>query len=232
MLRNIMTTPAIPIWVHSLADYRLMFDLDDKALNKTILDYPAGISCFNAQWHAQGPNNVVSADPYYDLAPLDMMKHVDFVIQELSEKLDHYLHLLQPAGEKEIENLLNVWNQYAQIFLADYSDGQQEGRYRAAKLPTLPFKDQEFELGLCSNLLFRERHYSAETIVSELARVAQEVRIFPLLDQNGEIAKDLGPIMLLLQQKNFGVEVKTVPYTLMKKSNAMLRFWSKECVVL
>ncbi|GAH25802.1 unnamed protein product, partial [marine sediment metagenome] len=48
--------------------------------------------------------------------------------------------------------------------------------------------------------------------VEEMIRVAGEIRIFPLQDYQGEIASLVGPLMLALQQKNYGVEVKQVPY--------------------
>ncbi|OGT48063.1 MAG: hypothetical protein A3F17_00445 [Gammaproteobacteria bacterium RIFCSPHIGHO2_12_FULL_41_15] len=221
----------IPTWVHALADYSTMFDLTESDLQRRILDYPAGISSFNAEMVAQGHKQVVSADQYYGLSPLDMVKHVDGVIQELSEKIDQYREHLHEVGEKTQENLLNVWNQYAQRFLADYSIGQQEGRYCVAFLPHLPFADNSFELALCPDLIFREPSFSREQVVLELCRVAHEVRVFPLLSQTGEIASELGPMMLSLQQLNLGVEVKHVPYALLKKSNAMLRIWNRECVV-
>lgn len=226
-----MKKACIPALVHSLADYRSMFDLDEAAMQRRIIDYPAGISAFNAEMVAAGYRKVVSVDPYYHLSPMDMIKHVDFVIQELSEKADHFEAHLQGHGEQAIENILNVWNQYAQEFLADYSVGKQEGRYRAGSLPRLPFADDEFELALCSDMIFREVKFSSEAIVLELCRVANEVRIFPLLNQEGEIATQLGPVVLSLQQLNLGVEIKAVPYTLLAKSNAMLRVWRKECVV-
>jgi len=226
-----MTKSSNSGWVHCLQDYVDMFALDEQDLKRKILDYPAKISCFNAEMHAKGCDNVVSADPKYDLSPLDMVKHVGYVIQDLSESLDCYVDHLQGEGEQEIENLLNVWNQYAQQFLADYSDGLHTRRYQMARMPSLPFEDSQFELALCPDILLTENGYSMVEVVSEVCRVAKEVRIFPLLDDSGEIAEELGPVMLALQQSNLGLEVKQVAYKLHKKNNAMLRIWAKECVV-
>lgn len=208
-----------------------MFGLTDQDLSLNVLDFPAGISCFAAEMHELGHNNVISADRYYDLSPMDMVKHVDFVIQDLSERVDQHIKKLHTDAEQEIENLTNVWNQYAQTFLADYSVGQQEGRYQAASLPRLPFEDRQFDLALCSDMIFHNPDIDTEVAAMELMRVAKEVRVFPLLDHAGETSKEIGPLMLSLQQKNLGVEVKEVPYNLQKKSNAMLRIWANECVV-
>ena len=225
-------TPLIPSWVHTLDDYRCMFDLTNDDLNRTIIDYPAGISSFNAQMHASGHDNAVSADPHYDLAPLDMTKRVDHIIQKLALQLDHYADRIQEEGEKTFENILYAWNQYAQLFLSDYSPGKLEGRYQHATLPQLPFQDFQFDLALCSDLLFRtEKKESSEKIIKELCRIAHEVRIFPLLDERGEIATEIGPVMLTLHNENYGIEVREVPYKLQKGSNAMLRVFAKECVV-
>ena len=223
-------TPLIPSWVHSLNDYRSMFGLSNKDLDRSILDYPACISSFNAEMHALG-HKVVSADPYYNLPPLDMSKHADDIIQRLATQLHHYADRIQGEGEKTLENILNAWNQYAQLFVTDYSQGQLEGRYQAAGLPTLPFEHFQFQLALCPDLLFRGENESPEQVINELCRVAHEVRVFPLLDDEGEVASELGPVMLKFQETNYGVEVREVPYRLQKGSNAMLRIWAKECTV-
>ena len=66
-------------------------------------------------------------------------------------------------------------------------------------------------------------------VIRELARVAKEVRIFPLIDRHGQPSPFLGPVLLGLQEGNYGVEVKEVPYHLQPKGNAMLRVWAQQC---
>ena len=39
------------------------------------------------------------------------------------------------------------------------------------------------------------------------------------------------PLMLILQQRNFGVEVKSVNFPQRRNGHAMLRIWAKECEV-
>lgn len=227
-----MTISSIPGWVHSLEDYRLMFDLEDHHLSCSILDYPAGISCFNADMQQLGFPGVVSVDMHYDLSAMDMSKHMNFVIQSLANRVDDFTDHLRVNAESEVENLLNTWNVYAQRFMSDYSDGQHAGRYRVGHMLHLPFEDDYFDLALSSDMLFCDTDFNAQAIVDELCRVAKEVRIFPLLNQTGQVATELGPLMLTLQQDNLGVEVKEVPYLLRKKNNAMLRIWSRECAVV
>jgi len=226
-----LETPLIPSWVHSLDDYQRMFSLTDSDFSRSILDYPASISSFNAQAHERG-HTIISADPYYDLTSLDMSKHADHIIQHLATHLHQYADRIQGEGEKTLENIVNAWNHYAQIFVTDYSRGKSQGRYRAAKLPKLPFADFEFDLALCPDLLFRNKKSSTDAVIDELCRVAHEVRVFPLLDGHGEVSSSLGTVMVNLQEANYGVEVREVPYKLQKGSNAMLRIWAKECAVV
>lgn len=89
----------------------------------------------------------------------------------------------------------------------------------------------QFDLALCENF-FALPHLSKEhcyTLLTELCRIASEVRIFPLSDAQGQMPVELGPIMLWLQQQNFGVEVRHVQSKNKKQDNAMLRIWEHEC---
>ncbi len=68
-------------------------------------------------------------------------------------------------------------------FLRDFEQGQDEGRYLRCELPQLPLADGQFDLALCSHLLFTysgqlscEFHCQA---ILEMCRVAGEVRVFP-----------------------------------------------------
>lgn len=99
------------------------------------------------------------------------------------------------------------------------------------ELPDFRYKTHEFDLALCTDFIFHHAlsQHAIETAVIALCRVASEVRIFPLLDHHGKISKALGPLMLMLQKKNYGVEVREVPYSLLQRGNAMLRIWEQAC---
>ncbi len=107
------------------------------------------------------------------------------------------------------------------------SAGRREGRYLAASLPSLPFRSGEFDLALCSHLLFfysdplsLEFHRAA---LRELCRVASEVRVFPLVDVNAETSAYLDPMLAELTRAGIGVEVRSVPYEFQRGANQMLR---------
>lgn len=100
---------------------------------------------------------------------------------------------------------------------------------------TLPFADFTFDLALCPDYLFMDEDnqsvdFHLQQIV-ELARVAKEVRIFPLSDSDGLPSSLLGPVLLGLQQENYGVEVRDVTSSFRPNGNAMLRVWAQQCHV-
>lgn len=212
----------MPAWIYSLADYRKMFALTDADLSRTILDYPGGISSFNAEVYAQG-YSIQSADPCYHIAADDMVHFVDDVIA-------HNQTQLAAADQTQV---VQAWQQSKAQFLADYALGQQQGRYQVMDLPLLPVADQRYQLMLCPNLMFTKRLelLNSEQIIIELCRVAEEVRIFPVVNDEGELSESLGPLLLTLQQRNYGVEIREVGYQQYHNGNVMLRLWARECVV-
>ena len=113
------------------------------------------------------------------------------------------------------------------IFLKDFERGRLEGRYQHGALPQLDFKDNEFDLCLCSHLLFL---YSAQlsldfhiTSMLEMLRVANEVRVFPLLDLDCRRSVHFDPVAATLRSANFQAEIVDVPYEFQKGGGQMLR---------
>lgn len=84
---------------------------------------------------------------------------------------------------------------------------------------------------LCTDLLFQSKQTSPQLVISELCRVssASEVRVFPLLDEQGrKFLLRSGGSYGFLQERDYGIEVREVCYKLQKVSNAMLRIWTKK----
>lgn len=218
-------------WIYGKEDYQQMFALTEDDLNKRILDYPGNLSTFNAQMYHDG-FSVVSGDVAYDSQPDDIQPYIDEVFKLHVGDLKSLTNRLKDPSESNFNAIVDTWTVRKEMFEKDYSAGYQQQRYRSMQLPTLPFPDHHFELLLCSDLVFHTKLLESNSVtdcVSELCRVAEEVRIFPLLNQAGEISAALGPVMLYLQQKNFGVEVRQVAFEKIKGGNAMLRIWAKEC---
>lgn len=224
-------------WIYNLADYKQMFDLTELDLTKKILDFPGGVSSFNADMFLLN-RRVISGDEHYSLSQPEMEKYAWQQLQINENYLRQHTERLKSQDDAFIQQIFDTWRRNIQTFLNDYSLGIDQKRYQAMALPSFHFADLEFELALCRDLFFhtqmKQKHnhaYKPQDLITELCRVAHEVRVFPLQDESGEISKDLGPIIMLFQQNNFGVEVREVNYELQKGSNAMLRIWAKACVV-
>ena len=119
-------------------------------------------------------------------------------------------------------------------FLDDYDVGQKCGRYMAAELPSLPFQDKAFELSLCSHFLFLyadqfNLEFHVQSVV-ELCRVANEVRIFPLLGLGGVSSRHLSPVTETLRRLGMSVKIETVNYEFQRGGNQMLRIINKLCI--
>ncbi|WP_251365904.1 hypothetical protein [Coxiella-like endosymbiont of Rhipicephalus sanguineus] len=185
MIRASRDTPLISSWVHYLVDYQAIFAaLTHDDWEQKILDYPSRVS-FNAEMYQAEYISLVSADSHYDLKLLDMSAHVDKVIQDLVTQL--YITKIEFKNKArrpwKISSAFRII--IRNFFVNNYSQGRIEDRYQVAHLPCFSFKDFQFELVLCTDLLFQSRQTSPQLVISELCQVSQEVRVFPLLDEKG-----------------------------------------------
>lgn len=227
-----MQNNGLVLWGHSLADYQEMFDLGQSDLNKSILNCGSGPSSFNAEMTKAG-HQVVSSHELYSLTRDELEKQINQYFQDMLAKIqaeqDHFLwdHI------GSLNELASARQESLQKFLKDYEAGKKEQRYQAIKFEKLPYKDLEFDLALSSHFLFFNQDESdaefLKAVLLELCRVAHEVRIFPLVNHHGETSPLVAPLLLELQQKNLGVEIRQVPYKFQKNGNAMLRIWAQEC---
>ncbi len=207
-------------WIYSLADYRQIFDLTEHDLQKQLLDFPAGVSSVNAELSALG-YRIISADPAYSLNPVQMQQFV----QE---------NFLKNRNGAENPDIIEKWKRSTELFLNDYETGKHEGRYIPMQLPPQAQIHQPCELLLCPDLLFNPlitSSYEPSKFMNDLAKLAAEVRVYPLPEDKNAVTSALGPLMLELQHRNFGVEIKAIEWLQRNKSGAMLRVWAKECAV-
>lgn len=208
----------------SLAEYRAMFALTAADLERSIMDCPGGASSFTAELSAAG-GRVVAADPTYarparEVAQLsrdDMKRANDYQ----RRNPDEYVWTFFDGHESYLASR----SRSVELFLADHTAHPQ--RYVAAALPALPFRDRAFDLALCSHLLFsyadrldRAFHLAA---IRELARVAAEVRVFPLVPMGQADSPELAAIVAGLTGAGCRATVHTVDYELQRGGNQMLR---------
>lgn len=213
-------------WGRSFEEYVRMFSLTEPDLQSRILGCGDGPAAFNASLTRQG-GQVVSVDPIYRFTAEEIQQRIDDTFVEVVEQTrkNRDSFLWDQIGS--VDELGQLRMAAMQTFLEDYQEGRNNGRYRAAELPTLPFREKSFDLALCSHLLFlysdhldRDFHLAS---IRELCRVAKEVRIFPLVDLKGSPSRHLDSVVATLLNQDFAVEQDEVPYEFQKGGNRMLR---------
>jgi hypothetical protein len=212
-------------WGRSIKEYIGMFHLIPGELNLSILDCGGGPASFNAQMTRQG-YKVISCDPLYQFSVDEIADRIQETYQTVIDGVNansanyvwHNLESPEQMGKIRMEAMNH--------FLDDFPLGLLQGRYVLDKLPNLSFKDRQFDLALCSHLLFTySDHLSLDfhlSSIQELCRVAKEVRIFPLINLSGEQSSLLLPVLNKLQQNGYIAEVKQVNYEFQKGGNKLL----------
>ncbi len=215
------------LWGRPFWEYLQMFKLSKDDLEKHILDCAGGPASFNDDLNRLG-GKIVSIDPAYRLQPEEIKKHIneahEVVRRLLFEKREFYA----------LDFYGNSVDEYCQVhlasmddFLSDFSAGKREGRYLEGALPDLPFKDKEFDLSICGNLLFLYRdvlsiEFHVQSI-EELCRVSKEVRIFPLTKPGVLETDDLETVINMLNERGYKTERVGISYEFRKYSKEMLR---------
>lgn len=214
-------------WGRCLDEYIEMFDLNLESLRgEKILDCGGGPASFNQEMTNQG-YSVMSCDPIDQWTGAEISQRIaetyPKVVRGLTENLGDYVwHKI-----KSPEHLGQVRMAAMSKFLEDFERGKVAGRYQIGGVPGLPFATQEFNLALCSHLLFSyseqlslEFHIAS---VLDLCRVAEEVRIFPLITIGMEPSRWVPGVLTALSEAGYQFEVKTVVYEFQKGGNQMLR---------
>ncbi|MBW4665274.1 MAG: SAM-dependent methyltransferase [Chroococcus sp. CMT-3BRIN-NPC107] len=216
----------IILWGRSVTEYIGMFGLTPNELDLAILDCAGGPASFNAQMNSQGCK-VISCDPIYQFSADEIAERIQAtyqtVINGVKANSTNYVWRNIESPDQMGEIRTRAMSQ----FLEDFPLGLQQGRYVVDELPSLSFKDKQFDLALCSHLLFTysdclslEFHLNS---IEELCRVAKEVRLFPLLNVSGEQSSLLLPVLQELQQNGYTAEIKQVDYEFQKGGNKLLK---------
>ncbi|MBD0394072.1 MAG: class I SAM-dependent methyltransferase [Microcoleus sp. C1-bin4] len=214
-------------WGRCLDEYIGMFSLTSSDLKLAILDCAGGPASFNAEMTRQG-KKVISCDPVYQFTAVEIGDRIQetyhTVIDNVKANVDGYLW----NNFESPYQLGSVRMKAMQEFLEDFPSGLQQGRYMTAELPVLPFENGQFDLALCSHFLFTYSHLLSEEFhleaITEMCRVAKEVRVFPLLQSfSGEESEHLNPTVTELRNRSFHVEIQKVDYEFQIGGNQMLR---------
>jgi hypothetical protein len=205
-----------------------MFALTEGDLRRTILGCGDGPAAFNAEATRRGAR-VISCDPLYRLSGEQIRARIDATRDEILEQTrrNHGTFLWNEI--RDVEELGRVRTVAMDGFLADYEAGRVQGRYVEAALPELPFPDGAIDLAVCSHLLFLYSDQLSESFhrraIVELCRVADEVRIFPLLSLEGTQSPHVPAVQDAAGQVGAATRIERVPYEFQRGGNRMMRVW-------
>jgi len=221
-----ITLDQVVPWGRSLAEYQRMFDMSELDMSANILGCGDGPASFNAEMTALG-HPVVSCDPIYTFSKEQIAQRVedtyDPIIEQVRRNAQNYIwnDFRNPdvLGQHRLATM--------RAFLADFDSGRAAGRYLPDALPALSFRDGQFDLALCSHLLFLYSEQLSlefhEAAIRELCRVAREVRIFPLLALDCRRSAHVAPVQERLCHAGCAAEIVRVPYEFQAGGDQMLR---------
>ena len=212
-------------WGRSLEEYREIFSLTEMDLKGSILGCGDGPASFNAELTERG-GNIISIDPTYQFSAEELQSRIAQVYDEIMPQMyinkDMYIWESIPSVEALGKIRMSAMNR----FISDYKTGKAVGRYVHESLPSLNFKDNQFDLALCSHYLFLySEHVNLEqhiASIKELCRVAKEVRIYPLLSLDGEVSPHLNEVILALGAAGLTSSLVNVGYQFQKGATQML----------
>jgi len=216
-------------WGRSFDEYSRMFALTEADLEDRILGCADGPASFNAEVARRG-TAVVSCDPIYALDAAQIRQRIAATYDDILEQTRRNRHEFVWTDIASVEALGRVRMEAMEMFLADYTRGKEQGRYVNAELPALPFTDGAFDLAVCSHFLFLyseqlggEFHRRA---ITELCRVAAEIRIFPLLALGGARSPHVLTTSEQLRRLGYIVSIEVVRYEFQRGGNEMMRIKS------
>jgi hypothetical protein len=218
-------TEVVP-WGRNLDEYCAMFDLGPGERQVSILGCGDGPASFNAEGTACGMR-IVSVDPLYEFRSVQIRERIDATAVEIANQLRSNRDDFVWTHFSDPETLITTRLAAMDKFLEDYELGISQGRYVTGIATELPFHDGCYDLALCSHLLFlySEQHSLAFHLqaIRELTRVAEEVRIFPLLEMGSAQSRHLPAVMMALPRMGLRGEKVAVPYEFQRGGNLMLR---------
>ena len=212
-------------WGRNLEEYRRMFSLIEDELSLRILGCADGPASANAELRQQRVD-YVSLDPIYQFSAQQIEKRIEEVTPAIAEQLtanqadycwDYY---------QSIDQLVQIRQTAMNTFLDDFEQSGNSSRYVNGAFPNLPFINDQFDLVLCSHCLFSYSERLNESFhrqaILEMSRVGKEVRIFPLLEINGQASRHLTAVLDWLKEENLPYKITTVDYEFQKGGNQML----------
>lgn len=220
-----VTFDEIVPWGRSFEEYCRMFDLSVETLPDSILDCGGGPSSFSAVASQHGVR-AVSVDPLYQFSPETIQKRINEVTPDMLQLMHEERQRFELDRYDSPEEVVEARRRAMRLFLEDYQAKHERDRYITGTVMDLDFSDHEFQLALSSHflLLYDEKlslddHLRA---VREAARVAGELRVFPLRNVEGKQSRVLPDLLEVLGDEGFQLEIQEVPYEFQSGAHEML----------
>lgn len=217
--------PGIVPWGRSAAEYEAFFGLSDVSADARVLDCAAGPASFAAEWSRRG-RFVIAIDPMYDRPAIELLSAFPETAGKMLAGMRTAHARFNWEYYKTPEQVIDRRRQALLAFAEDRQRAGSAGRYVAGALPHLPLPSDSFDVVLCAHFLFL---YSAEldmemhlASLREMLRVGREVRVFPLLDMDGERSRHVDRAVEELRQEA-EVELVRVPFEFRRGDFRMLR---------
>jgi len=210
----------------SMDEYIKIFNLTNADLNKRIVGVGDGPASFNAEMTHQG-KSVVSVDPLYQFSGDEILQRFNEVVDNIIDQVKATPNDWVWSYHKSPDDLRHNRVKVMQKFLSDYEMGKKSNRYTVGELPKLAFKNNEFDIALCSHLLFLySDHLDYDfhvNSVGKMLRIAQEIRIFPLITLMWEPSQHIDRIIKHYTSKGYRIDIEKVEYELQPGGNQMLK---------
>ena len=211
-------------WGRTLSEYKSLFNLTDLDLDKRIVSFGDGPASFNKEMTALN-KRVVSIDPVYRFSSQDLRQRIaetkDIVLEQTRNNLDNFVW----TKIKNIDDLERIRLSAMYDFLEDFENGKKSSRYINHELPNRThFEDQSFDLALSSHFLILYAQLGFEfhkDSITEMLRIAREIRIFPILDLDARKPSLLNELISHFA-KDYLVRIEKVDYEFQKGGNEML----------
>jgi len=211
-------------WGRNLQEYIRMFNLSEIDKQKRIISFGDGPASFNAEMTKRG-YSVTSIDPLYRFSKDEITERIretaETIVEQTRNNLDNFIWKEFASVDELKETRLKAMND----FLVDFEKGKTEARYINHEMPNkLSFEEKSFDLGLSSHFLILysqlglQFHISA---ITEMLRLCNEIRIFPLQNLNAQKSEVLDGIIDHFEKMHL-VEITEVPYEFQIGGNKML----------
>ncbi len=178
----------------------------------------------------------MSVDPIYRFSAEDIRSRIRETYAEVMEQTRQNMHEFIWKSIRTVDELGRLRMAAMEEFLSDYPQGLNQGRYVDGELPHMPFSDGEFDLAVCSHLLFLYSEKLSEAFhvesIRELCRVAAEVRVFPLLELGAKTSRHLQSVADGLKAEGYAVTIVPVTYEFQRGGNQMMKVRGVERGVL